>query len=49
MNVIFVEAQAGEWTVQLVDERGDRVGPIAQFQLTDEEATREIYVRYRKK
>lgn len=47
MNAIFVEAQAGTWTVQLVDETGTPVGPPAEFNLTDDEATRELYVRYR--
>ena len=49
MNVIFVETQAGEWTVQLVDEQARAVGPVARFQLTDDENTRELYVRYREK
>jgi hypothetical protein len=49
MNAIFVEAQAGEWIVQLVDEEGNKVGPVARFQMTDDEVTREIYVRYKKK
>lgn len=47
MNVIFVEAQAGTWEVQLVDSRGAVVGPMATFELTADEATRELYVRYR--
>ena len=47
MNVIFVEAQAGTWVVQLVDEAGTPVGPPAEFELTAEEETRELYVRYR--
>lgn len=47
MNVIFVEAQAGTWQVQLVDGNGNVVGPTAQFELSAEEETRELYVRYR--
>jgi hypothetical protein len=47
MNVIFVEAQAGTWIVQLVDEVGDPAGPPATFELTANEDTRELYVRYR--
>jgi hypothetical protein len=47
MNVIFVEAQAGNWLVQLIDEGGTPVGPAAEFDLTDDEETRELYVRYR--
>jgi hypothetical protein len=47
MNVIFVEAQAGTWQVQLVDSAGNPVGPAAQFELTANENTRELYVRYR--
>jgi len=47
MNVIFVEAQAGGWEVQLVDSNGNPVGPPAEFNLTDSEDTRELYVRYR--
>ena len=49
MNVIFVEAQAGTWTATLVDEGGAVVGPAAEFQLTADEETRELYVRYRRK
>jgi hypothetical protein len=47
LSAIFVEAQAGEWVVQLVDEDGVPVGPPAQFELTADETTRELYVRYR--
>jgi hypothetical protein len=46
MNVIFVEAQAGTWQVQLVDVNGNPVGPPATFELTADEETRELYVRY---
>ncbi|MCC6456526.1 MAG: hypothetical protein IT328_16340 [Caldilineaceae bacterium] len=46
MNVIFVEAQAGTWRVQLVDGNGVAVGPAAEFELTADEITRELYVRY---
>lgn len=48
MNVIFVEPQAGRWEIQLVDEQGQVVGPPAVFDLTADEATRELYVRYRR-
>lgn len=47
MNVIFVEAQAGTWEAQLIDSNGVPVGPPAQFELTADENTRELYVRYR--
>jgi hypothetical protein len=47
MNVIFVEAQAGTWIAQLVDGEGNPVGPAAQFELSADEETRELYVRYR--
>jgi hypothetical protein len=49
MNVIFVEAQAGTWTATLLNEQGEVVGPPAEFQLTAQEETRELYVRYRRK
>jgi hypothetical protein len=49
MNVIFVESQAGEWVVQLVDANGVPAGPSANFQLTADEVTRELYVRYQRK
>ncbi|GIV79525.1 MAG: hypothetical protein KatS3mg050_3919 [Litorilinea sp.] len=49
LNVIFVESQAGAWEVQLLDENGVAVGPVASFQLTADEITRELYVRYRRK
>lgn len=48
MNVIFVEPQAGRWEIQLVDEQGQIVGPPAVFDLTADEAARELYVRYRR-
>jgi hypothetical protein len=48
MNVIFIEAQAGTWTATLVDGQGAAVGPPAEFQLTANEETRELYVRYRR-
>lgn len=47
LNVIFVEAQAGTWIAQLIDGNGSAVGPAAQFELTADEVTRELYVRYR--
>jgi hypothetical protein len=49
MNVIFVEAQAGTWVVQLVDAEGNVAGPPATFELTASEETRELYTRYRLK
>jgi outer membrane biosynthesis protein TonB len=48
-SVVFVEPQAGEWRVQLVDARGAPAGPEAIFNLTADEATRELYVRYKLK
>ncbi len=49
MNVLFVEPQAGTWTVQLVDANGIPRGAAAEFVLTDDEVTRELYVRYRQR
>lgn len=46
LTVIFVEAQAGTWQVQLVDGNGTPVGPPATFELSATEETRELYVRY---
>jgi hypothetical protein len=46
MNVIFVEAQAGTWQAQLIDSNSTAAGPAAQFELTADEVTRELYVRY---
>jgi hypothetical protein len=47
MNVVFVEPQAGRWDIQLIDEQRRPVGPPVSFDLTADEATRELYVRYR--
>ncbi len=47
LTAIFVETQAGDWVVQLVDADGNPAGPPATFQLSSEENTRELYVRYR--
>lgn len=47
LNVIFVEAQAGTWVTQLIDANGAPVGPPAEFELSADEITRELYVRYR--
>lgn len=49
MDVIFVEPQAGKWEMQLVDQTGAPVGPVAAFELTADEVTRELYVRYKLK
>ncbi len=49
LSVVFVEPQAGEWRVQLLDPQGIPAGPEAIFNLTADEVTREIYVRYRQK
>jgi len=48
-NVVFVEPQAGEWRIQLVDPQGVLAGTEAIFTLTADENTRELYVRYVKK
>lgn len=48
-NVVFVEPQAGTWRVQLLDPQGQPAGPEAIFELTADENTRELYVRYRQK
>ena len=47
MNVIFVEAQAGTWQAQLIDQNGTPAGPAATFELSADEVTRELYVRYK--
>jgi len=47
LTAIFVETQAGDWVVQLVDAAGNPAGPPATFQLSSDEETRELYVRYR--
>ena len=44
-----MEPQAGTWELQLINERGEIVGPPATFQLTADEDTRELYMRYRQK
>ncbi|MCX6045037.1 MAG: hypothetical protein NT075_07980 [Chloroflexi bacterium] len=49
MNVLFVEPQTGTWEVQLVDQKRAPVGPAAKFELTADERTRELYVRYKQK
>lgn len=49
MNMIFVEPQAGSWEIQLIDVNGQIMGPAARFDLSADENTREIYVRYRRK
>jgi hypothetical protein len=46
MNVIFAESQAGRWEIQLVDQNRQPVGPVAVFELSADEITRELYVRY---
>lgn len=45
-NVVFVEPQAGVWRIQLLNPQGEVVGPEAVFELTADEITRELYVRY---
>lgn len=47
LDVLFVEAQAGTWDVQLMDAAGAPAGPAAQFVLSGDEQTRELYVRYK--
>lgn len=47
MNIIFVEPQSGRWEIQLIDAERRPVGPPAVFDLTADEITRELYVRYR--
>ncbi len=49
LNVVFVEPQAGRWEIQLIDNQGNGVGPMAPFDLTADERTRELYVRYKQK
>jgi len=47
MSVVFVEPQAGRWEIQLLDPQRVPVGPPVTFDLTADERTRELYVRYR--
>lgn len=47
MSVVFVEPQAGRWDIQLLDPARAPVGPPVTFELTADERTRELYVRYR--
>ncbi len=49
IEVTFVETPAGTWTVQPVDASGSPVAPPATFELTADENTRELYVRYRQR
>ena len=46
MSVVFVEPQAGRWDIQLLDPSLAPVGPPVAFDLTADERTRELYVRY---
>lgn len=45
-SVVFVEPQAGEWRIQLLDPQGQPAGPVAIFELSADENMRELYVRY---
>jgi len=47
MSVVFVEPQAGRWEIQLLDPQRNPAGPLVPFDLTADERTRELYVRYR--
>lgn len=47
MSVVFVEPQAGRWELQLIDSTRTPVGPLVTFDLTADEQTRELYIRYR--
>jgi hypothetical protein len=47
MNVIFVQPQEGSWEVQLLDVEGAPAGAPALFELSADEITRELYVRYK--
>lgn len=49
MSLIFVEPQAGRWDIQLIDGARAPAGPPVTFELTADENTRELYVRYRLK
>ena len=40
---------AGVWQIQLVDETGVPVGPVATFELADGDVNQELYVRYERK
>jgi hypothetical protein len=47
LSVIIVEAEAGDWVLQLEDDAGQPVGPPATFTIDAGEETRELYLRYR--
>jgi hypothetical protein len=47
MSVVFAEPQAGRWEIQLLDPEGGVAGPPVVFDLTADEITRELYLRYR--
>ncbi len=47
MSIVFVEPQAGRWEIQLLDNSRAVIGPPVTFDLTADERTRELYVRYR--
>ncbi|MBX3013841.1 MAG: hypothetical protein KF832_20125 [Caldilineaceae bacterium] len=47
LDVVFVEPQAGRWDIQLLDPQQNPAGPPVTFELTADEVTRELYVRYR--
>jgi uncharacterized protein YgiM (DUF1202 family) len=40
---------AGRWEIQLVDQAGVPVGPVAIFELSPNDANQELYVRYERK
>jgi hypothetical protein len=40
---------AGNWEVELIDGDGNGVGPVARFNLTEDDPLRELYVRYERR
>lgn len=47
LSIIIVEADPGDWIVQLVDDADQPVGPLTRFTLDADDGARELYVRYR--
>lgn len=43
------ESPGGQWTVQLINDSGQMVGPPATFELNNNEQNRELYVRYQQR
>jgi hypothetical protein len=49
LEALFIQPQGGRWELQLLDSSGNPAGESTVFELTADEATRELYIRYRLK